>query len=447
MARHETFSFRSPSQLLERIAELGVDVRLQDDLSPLGRPVDVGHLRAPNSLAVHPMEGCDGTADGSPGELTVRRYERFARGGAGLLWFEATAVVPEGRANPRQLWLHRGNAGEFARLVRLVERIAREELGSDRRPLTVLQLTHSGRYSRPVDRPAPIIAFHHPVLDPIQRLPADYPVITDDQLEALEESFVEAALLAREAGFQAVDIKTTHGYLGAELLAGHTRPGRYGGSFENRTRFLLNVVDGVRRAAPDLLLAVRLAACDGMQYPYSWGMARDVPGREDLEEPIRLARLLYDRGVRLLNVTAGNPYYNPHITRPFDRPILNGRVPDEHPLEGIDRLFRLARALQQAVPEVVVVGTGYSWLRHHFPLAAAANLTNGWCRIVGLGRLAFAYPDFARDVLEKGSLDPRRCCTACSKCTQLMRDDAQTGCVTRDASVYLPIYRSHRGRS
>jgi 2,4-dienoyl-CoA reductase-like NADH-dependent reductase (Old Yellow Enzyme family) len=444
MATHERFRFRSIDELRAKIDDLGVSIRLEQDLSPLVQPVAIGPLQTPNSLGIHPMEGCDGKADGSPDALTIRRYERFAAGGAGLLWFEATAVVPQGRANPRQLWIHRENVGEFATLVKRVEQIGREQFGPNHQSVRILQLTHSGRYSRPVDLPAPVIAFHHPVLDPRAGLAADYPTITDDELERLEDRYVEAAKLAREAGFHGVDIKATHGYLVAELLAGHTRPGRYGGSLENRTRFLLNVVEKVRATVPDLLVAVRLWACDGMQYPFSWGMSREVPGREDMAEPIRLVKLLHQKGVSLLNSTAGNPYYNAHVARPFDQNIRGAPMePDEHPLEGIDRLFRTARAIQQAVPEMVVVNTGYSWLRQFFPYAAAANLQHGWARIAGLGRMAFAYPDFARDLLDRGSLDPKRVCTACSKCTQLMRDKTVTGCVTRDAAVYLPIYTGH----
>lgn len=444
MATHEKFNFRSLDQLRERIAELGVDVRLQEDLSPLARRVRIGNLETPNSLGIHPMEGCDGRVDGAPDDLTIRRYDRFAAGGAGLLWFEATAVMPEGRANPHQLWIHDGNVGEFARLVERTERIGREQYGPGWQPVRVIQLTHSGRYCRPVDGPAPVIAFHHPILDPVGKIPPDYPTITDGELESLEERYLAAARLAWKAGFHGVDIKSTHAYLVAELLAGHTRPGRYGGSFENRTRFLLNVVDRIRQELPGLLLAVRLGLCDGSVYPHAWGMDESVEGQEDMAEPIRLARLLYERGVRLLNCTAGNPYYNAHITRPFDQNILQAPTqPNEHPLEGVDRLFRTSRTIQQAVPEMVVVNTGYSWLRRYAPMAAAANIANGWTRIAGMGREAFAYPDFARDILEKGAMDPRKLCTACSKCTQLMRDKTVAGCVTRDSEIYLPIYKEH----
>ena len=96
---------------LRRLSErLNVSVDAIDDVSILAEPVEVGGLVIPNSLAVHPMEGCDGDSQGRPGKLTLRRYERFAAGGAGLIWAEATAVVPEGKANPRQLWLNESTA-------------------------------------------------------------------------------------------------------------------------------------------------------------------------------------------------------------------------------------------------------------------------------------------------------------------------------------------------
>lgn len=441
MAQHEKFNFRSLDELRGKIKDLGLDIPIQDDLSPLKRPVQVGEFLTPNSLGIHPMEGCDADSYGIPSKLTLRRYERFASGGAGVLWFEATAVVPEGRANPRQLWLHEGNAGDFRKLLERTERIARDTFGDSGMPLMVLQLTHSGRYSRPVDQPAPVIAYHNPILDAKLGLPPDYPTVTDEELEALEDRWCGAAKLAWEAGFRAVDIKTVHGYLAEELLSARIRPGRYGGSFENRTRFLCNIIDRVNRAVPEMMITVRLNACDWYDYPWAWGMDKANPGKEDLTEPVQLVRILHQKGVRLVNVSAGNPYHSPYVGRPFDQPTRGANPPDEHPLEGVARLLRLARRIQQAVPEMVIMGTGYSWLRQYFPNVGAAMVANGWTKIVGLGREAFAYPDFARDLLETGSLDPRKTCTSCSKCTQLMRDDSVTGCVTRDSEVYAPIYK------
>jgi 2,4-dienoyl-CoA reductase (NADPH2) len=441
MTQHESFRFKNLVELEARIASLGLDIRLDTDLEPLGRRVKIGALETPNSLAIHPLEGCDSTPDGRPSELTFRRYQRFAEGGAGLIWFEATAVVPEGKANPRQLLLNEENLSAFEELVRRMEQVAAAAYGPAHRPVTVLQLTHSGRYGKPV----PVIATHEETLDAKLGLPPDYPLISDEELEALEDRFVEAAKLAHQAGFQAVDIKACHRYLASELLTAHTRPGRYGGSFENRTRFLINIVEKIQKQVGNgLTLAVRLNAYDGLPYPHGWGVSQEDVAQEDLAEPIRLVRLLYDKGVRMVSVSAGVPHYNPHVSRPFDTSVQGEAIPDEHPLQGVARLFRLTRQIQQAVPEMVIVGAGYSWLRQFLGYTAAANIHNGWVTIVGVGREALAYPDFARDLLTKGRLDPKRTCITCSRCSQLMRDGGPAGCVVFDPEVYRPIYKRLR---
>lgn len=446
MTAHEKFRFRTLDELRARIAELGIELPLDDDVSVLAEPVAIGHLTAPNRLVVHPMEGCDGTAEGQPDKLTIRRYERFAAGGAGLLWFEATAVVPEARANPRQLLLVRENAAGFRALLSHSLEVAREANGPAFRPVTVIQLTHSGRYSRPVDRPAPILAHHDGLLDKHQGIPEDHPLITDEELDRLQDRYVEAAKLAQEIGFDAVDIKSCHRYLLSELLAAHTRPGKYGGSFENRTRFLLSVIDRLRKEVPDIMVTTRLNVYDGHPYPWGWGVSKEDPRIPDLSEPLELVKLLWQKGVRLINVSAGNPYFSPHINRPYDVPVVGGYIPEEHPLEGVARLLQQARAVQQTLPDAVIISSGYSWLRQFLGHAAAAAVRRGWCKMAGLGRGAFAYPDFAKDLLRTGKLDPRKVCITCSRCTQIMRDHGRTGCVIRDREIYGPIYEEGRAK-
>lgn len=442
---HERFRFKSLQGLLAQARYLGVEIPAQTDLAPLARGVQIGRKRAPNALGVQPMEGCDGTRDGKPGDLTKRRYVRFARGGAGLLWFEATAIVQEGRANPRQLLLTLENASSFAALRENALQAGRERNGSDYLPFAVLQLTHSGRYSRPIDKPAPLIAHHDGLLDKGLRLPEDYALISDQELDRLRDIWVGAARLAWECGFDGVDIKSCHRYLLSELLAAHTRPGRYGGSFENRTRLLLDVVRGVREQVPDLEITIRLNVYDGHPYPWGWGVSEEDQGL-DLTEPLKLIGLLQDAGMALVNVTAGNPCFTPHINRPFDQNILGGYLPDEHPLEGVARLIDLARQVKRAYPDLIVVGSGYSWLRHYLGCVGAAVIERGWADIVALGREAFAYPDFARDLLTQGAMDPKRSCVSCSRCSQIMRDHGRAGCVPFDREVYGPIYRDGRRR-
>ena len=450
MTEHEKFHYRCLEELTAAIADLGLELPASDDVSILSTPARLGRLELPNRLAIHPMEGCDGTDDGAPGDLTYRKYERFAAGGAGLIWLEADAVVPEGRANPRQLWLTDDNRQAFVELVRRIHTAATD--AGHAKPILVLQLTHSGRYSKPTGKPEPIIAQHSAVLDPIHGLGADYPLISDDELDALQDAYVQAAILAADVGFDAVDIKACHRYLISELLAAHTRTGsRYGGDYEGRTRMLRETVAKVAAAVGGRVeLTTRMNLYDGLEYPYGWGVAADAEAgfpEPDLSEPIRLVGELMAAGLTALNVTAGNPYFRPQINRPADWGTADVPVPTEHPLEGVARLVGLTRQMQQAHPDLTVVGTGYTWLRQYFPHFAAGAVAAGGATVVGLGRGALAYPDFPADLFAQGRLDPQKVCVLCSSCSQIMRDGGCAGCVIRDSAVYGPIYRAGRRRA
>ncbi len=447
MSAHEKFSFDSLEKLQAKIKELEVDINLSEDLSPLHKPVKVGNKTAPNAFAVLPMEGCDSEPDGSPSELVERRYLRFASGGAGLLWWEACAVVNEGRANALQMMLTKDNAGSFEALVKKSNAAAAASMGEGHRPVNVLQLTHSGRYSRPVGhKAAPIVPQHDPILDPRVGLDPNAPVVTDEYLDSLQEAYVTSAVLAKEVGFDGVDIKSCHRYLLSELLASHTREGKYGGSFENRSRFLLETIRKVRAAVgDDFIISSRFNVFDAHPYPYGFGVDKEDFWKFDPTEPMELVRLMCESGVDLLSNSAGNPYYiYPQVTRPFDLSSMGIPTPDEHPLESIARLFSFTRMIQKAAGDVPVVGNGYTWLRQFTPEAGAANLADGSCSFVGLGRSSFAYPEAPRDVLQGTGMSYNKCCTTCSKCTQIMRDHGRTGCVIRDAKVYAPLYKEAR---
>lgn len=434
---YSRFNYNSFDELEADIKRLGLEIPFEREISCLSQKLKIGSSAAPNRIGIHPMEGCDGLEDGSPGELTIRRYSRFRNSGAGLIWYEATAVNPGGRANPRQLYLHERNVAEFAALL------GDKAAGSSEAPFTVLQLTHSGRYSKPTyEGPKPVIAFHDLYLDKAIGIPEDYPIITDGEIERLEDDFVKSAGLACKAGFNAVDIKSCHRYLPSELLAAHKREGRYGGSYENRTRFIKNVVGKVRAAYGEgILIATRLNAFDYIPYPYGFGMDRNSEFRIDLDETKRLVRELVELGVSLINLSAGNPYYNPHIGRPYDS---GPYIPIEHQLIGIERLLRTAFEIQKTVPVLPIMATGFSWLRQFAPNVGAGLVKEGGCSIVGFGRMAFAYPDFARDLFDKGSLDPSKVCVACGRCTVIMRDGGRTGCVPKDAGIYAGIFKEGR---
>ena len=463
------FKYKTGESLLTEARSLGLDehVRLVDDVSSLFQPATVASRLVGNRLAIHPMEGCDAEPDGSPGALTYRRYRRFGAGGAKLIWGEACAVVPEGRANPRQLVI---NENTLAAIAEIAEVARSAHVHTCRRHddlLVGLQLTHSGRYCSA----APILAQHDPLLDPRTVLNKatgrpvgpDYPLISDAELDRLQDRYVDAALLAGRAGFDFIDIKQCHRYLLNELLATRSRPGKYGGSFENRTRFIREVVARIRESVPGLILATRLNVFDGLPYlkgpddkgvpcAYEpavdsvWGTDRQNPSQPDLDEPLRLIELLVDGGIELVNISLGNPYASPHLLRPFENPPPDGYETPEHPLIGVARHFACTARVQERFPSLNVVGSGYSWLQEFAFRAGAANVAAGRVTFVGIGRGALSQPDFARRLEQGEPLDPKRLCRTFSFCTALMRakhnDLGQfaTGCPPFDKEVYGPIW-------
>jgi 2,4-dienoyl-CoA reductase-like NADH-dependent reductase (Old Yellow Enzyme family) len=284
---------------------------------------------------------------------------------------------------------------------------------------------------------SPVIVHHSPILDPILKIPSDSRLVSDEDLDGIQEAFVSAAKLAAEAGFDGVDIKACHGYLVSELLAAHTRPdSKYGGPFENRSRFLTEIVRKIKAVLPETIVTSRLSAYDAVPYPYGFGVDKKDWQKEDLDEPKALIQKLAEIGISLINISIGIPSHTPHYGRPFDKPVPGTSIPNEHPLIGIDRLLRITGCLQLAFPSLPVVGTGYSWLRQFFPNVAAAVIKAGKGSIIGVGRESLAYPDFAKELAENGALDPKRVCITCSGCSRLLRSGGPVGCIVRDKSVY-----------
>jgi len=447
MAPHERFSFKNIGALSQKAAALGADIPLSEDISPLLNPVRIGGLTAPNAMAVLPMEGCDSNPDGSPSELVVRRYTRLYGGGAGLIWWEACAVTEDGKANDLQMRLTQENAGAFAGLIKNAQEEAARRNGADHKPLQILQLTHSGRYARPYGHQmCPILPQHDPYLDKRVHVDPDAPLVSDAYLDDLVADYARSAALACQIGFDGVDIKACHRYLVNELFACRSREGKYGGSLENRTRLLFDIIKAVRREVKQgFIIASRFNVYDAHPYPYGFGVdARDA-GKMDFTEPALLTRRLVAAGADLLSASAGNPYYiYPQVSRPFDHPGTDMSLPDEHPLESVARLLSVTRRTQAEAGSIPVLGYGCSWLRQFWPNAAAAAIKRGDCALAGLGRMAFAYPDAPRDIKKHGALDPLACCMTCSRCTQIMRDHGRTGCVLRDAEVYAPLYARYR---
>ncbi|HBN84291.1 MAG TPA: flavin oxidoreductase/NADH oxidase [Clostridiales bacterium] len=435
--KREVFKFKNFDEFKEDIEKLGANIPVSENLEIFKTKVILGDKTAPNSIALNPMEGCDALPDGTPSELSIRRFDRYSKGGAGLIWMEAVAVVHEGKANPRQFLINSDNLGAYEKLMDQMCENAQKAF--NHKPVVIMQLTHSGRFSRPDDKPEPVLACRVPVLDEKYGLDDSVRIITDDELERLEEEFVKAAVLAEKAGYDGVDIKSCHRYLISGLLAAHTRPGKYGGDFEGRTRFLLNVIDKVKDATgKDFLVTCRLNGYDGIEYPYGFGVSKEDPLVPDFSEPVKLLNILEDKGVRLVNITMGTPYFNPHVNRPYDG---GGYIPPEHPIKGVERLIQGIGTLKSQTKNMAFVSTGYSWLREMAQYVGAGILEKRLADFIGFGRQSFAYPDMANDLLYQGGMQRKKCCIACSKCTELMRADTVTGCVVKDKEVYVPIYK------
>ena len=449
------------------VASLGVHIPcdrklLAGESSPLRLALNRGGIRIGNRIAVQPMEGWDGGTDGNPSEHTKERWRKFGGSGAKLIWGgEAIAVSHEGRANPNQLMIAVHTRKGFSELRKILIKEHRRTTGSEDGLIIGLQLTHSGRYCRPNrhTKPEPRILYHHPILDKRLGLSRDYPLLTDAEIETIIADFHRTAKLAEDLGFDFVDIKHCHGYLGHEFLSAHTREGKYGGSFENRTRFLREVVAGVRANAPRLEIGVRLSAFDTVAYrpdpsksvngkpgpgipevhdhliPYRWGFAVDAnrPTEIDLTETIQFLSLLEELNIPLVNLTAGSPYYNPHIQRPALYPPSDGYQPAEDPLINVARQMGVARELKRRFPNLIFVGTAYSYLQDFLPNVAQAAVREAWIDAVGMGRMILTYPEILHDASEGKPLEYKRVCRTLSDCTTAPRKGLPSGCYPLDS--------------
>jgi 2,4-dienoyl-CoA reductase-like NADH-dependent reductase (Old Yellow Enzyme family) len=458
MQYHRLSALKTADGFRNYLAQLNVDLPFDEYVqsgpkSPLAQSCQLASgFTIGNRFAILPMEGWDGTTDGKPTEPTFRRWQRFGLSGAKLIWGgEAVAVREDGRANPNQLLINEKNWGELARLRETLVKTHEARFGRSDDLLIGLQLTHSGRFSRPHrhDRGEPKILYHHPILDKKFHLQADTPVLSDDEIARLVDDFVQAAALAYRSGFAFVDVKHCHGYLGHEFLSAVDRPGRYGGSFENRTRFLREIVAGIRAQVPRLDIGVRLSAFDlipfragpngagepepigNAKYRYAFGGDGTGVGI-DLTEPFVFLDLLADLKIQLVCISAGSPYYNPHIQRPALFPPSDGYLPPEDPLVGAARQINVTARLKQHRPDLTFVGTGYSYLQEWLPHVAQCAIRTGQTDFAGIGRMALTYPDIVADVLVGKPLQRKRLCRTFSDCTTAPRNGLISGCYPLD---------------
>jgi NADPH2 dehydrogenase len=453
-----------------RVASLAIELPCQDSIitgsaSPLAQPIEtvtINGKKIGNRYAIQPMEGWDGTNTGGITEEVLRRWQRFGESGAKLIFGgEAMAVRPDGRANPNQLIINQENKADLMKLRDTLIAAHAARFGTTEDLVIGFQLTHSGRFCKPDDkfRMTPRVAYRHPILDRKFNVTTDEQVWTDKEIARLIDDYVAAAIIARDAGADFVDIKHCHGYLLHEFLSAFVRPGEYGGSFENRTRLLREIVSGIRASGNNIDLAVRLSAFDfvpfrpdparstpgkpgpgipedfagHLPYRYAFGVNAAHPVEYDLADTHQFLNLCAQLGVKIVNLSAGSPYYNPHIQRPAAYPPSDGYQAPEDPLVGVARQLNVVRQLKKRVPEnLVLVGTAYSYLQEYLPHVAQYVVCHGWTDMIGLGRMTLAYPTILADALEKGTVSTKSICRTFSDCTTAPRNGMISGCYPLD---------------
>lgn len=452
---------RTVERFQEHLRSLGIELPCDEEVlskdagSPLAQTLKVGNIVVGNRWCIHPMEGWDANQDGSPTELTVRRWKRFGESGAKLIWGgEAAAVHPEGRANPNQTLAVDSNLGGLRTLLSSLESTHAEKFGGVDDLLVGLQLTHSGRFCKPHNKSKweSKIAYHHPVLDAKFGIDSndDSMILSDSDLEELIDAFVNAASLAKSAGFRFVDIKACHGYLLHEVLSGRTRPGKFGGDLDGRSRMLLEIIQRIKHEIPDMIVGVRLSLFDMIPYtftddgsgPMPWdakteyecgfGVSASEPTKIDVAEPLEIIRRLQSAGVAMVNLSGGSPYYTPHIQRPAAFPPSDGYPPPEDPLVGVARHIHAVAQVKEAIPDMPLVGSGYTYLQEFLPHVAQAVVRNGGVDFVGLGRMVLSHPTLPADTLAGQSPSRKLICRTFSDCTSAPRNGMLSGCFPLD---------------
>ena len=462
-------SLKTVGDFRAHCASLGIDLPCEDSIatgdSPLAQPVPdvtVNGKRIGNRVAIHPMEGWDGTTTGGVTEEMRRRWQRFGESGAKLICgAEAMAVRPDGRANPNQIIIIEQNKAGLAELMGILKKAHAERYGTSDDLVVGFQLTHSGRFCKPNGKTTyePRVAFRHPILDAKFKVTSDAQIFTDDEIERLIEDYFRAAQIAWDVGADFVDIKHCHGYLLHEFLGAHTRPGKFGGSFENRTRILRDIVSGIRASGNPIEFGVRLSMFDkvphrpdpalsvpgklgpgipeehahALPYRYGFGVNQNDPTQIDLTETFQFVELCAQLGVKILNTTAGSPYYTPHIQRPAAYPPSDGYQPAYDPLIDIERQVQVVRQLRtKASKDMLIVASGLSYLQEYLPHVSQYLLRNGWADIIGIGRAVLSYPHMLFDAAAKGELEKRFICRTFSDCTTAPRNGLISGCYPLD---------------
>jgi 2,4-dienoyl-CoA reductase-like NADH-dependent reductase (Old Yellow Enzyme family) len=389
---------------------------------PLLEPIRIGSRTVPNRIAINAMECCDADTSGNPTETAFRRYERLARGNAGVIVVEALSVVDENRGRLHQLTALPQNQKGLTDLVAAMKR-------ANPKPLILWQLTHSGELSSPT--------FSERVC--VKPFPGyEGRLLTEEEVDEILDRFVLAAKMACDCGADGVDFKLCHGYLGSQLLRPfNDRKWKYGGPWGNRTRFAYEFYERVSKEVKneDFILGSKISAWEGLP----GGMGTGAPDSPiiDLTEVLDLSRGLEARGAKYIIQSAGNPSLTLALTQP------DKRVPDYGYLH-----FWFQKEMRSALSrETALIGSAYSIYRNgrnafrgvkqeeaSFLHWANKNIKDGVCDMVAIGRQSLADP-LLPSKLEQGKTEEVHWCTACDNCIEFLIRQRPVGC-----SAYERVY-------
>jgi len=434
MSGWRPFDYKNLKEFQNDILVQELYLPINEDLAILSEPIELYGKKIKNRLAIQPLEGFDASEEGTPSDLTFRRYKRFSAGGAGMIWFESCSTSPKNKSSRWQCHITETNLPDFRQLIKEIKDSSADGIP----PFTIAQISNNGRNAVFEDGRR-LIAAHNPYLPK-----PDAEIMSDDFIDKVMDEYVGTALLFKKAGFDAVDLKACHGFLISDLLSAFTREGKYGGSFENRTRFLFTAIDRIKSEV-GINLGIRLSACDLLPYPYGWGMRQNGSMIPDYSEPIMLAGMLVERGVKLLNIAVGRNAT--HIQSPYNH---YSHYPKEHQLNALAFYQGAAAVIKKEVPDAVVMAGAFSWAKHFSANVAAGGIGAGMYDLAGFGRMALAYPDFAIDIFQNGKMTEKKCCTACNNCWNMVGaafpEKSPVGCPVRDREVYAPLYKKHVGK-
>lgn len=399
------------------------------------QPVKIGNRVAQNRFFMQAMECNDEDETGNPSASTTERYCRLAEGEAGLISLEAISVTRESRARDNQLMIMPQNEKPLTEFVKKVH-------AANPKCLFIFQLTHSGEISSP--------EFSRRVTpNPLPGYGGD--LLMEDDVEKIMDKFVLAAKIAHAAGADGIDMKLCHGYFGSQMIRPHNnRKWKFGGSWENRSRFAFELIERIRKEVndPNFLVGSKVSAWEG----FPGGFGTEGPGSPimSLEEPIKLIQGLEERGANFIIQSAGSPSITVSLTQ------VDKHIPYYAYLHQY-----WAKEFRKALkPETVVIGSNFSPFRNGKNGLCAvtqeeSKLLNygAWCvensvaDMIGLGRQSFADPYLPKK-LREGREDEIKYCTLCDNCLELLIQQSKVGCCTYNpkATQWLIDTRNEKGK-